>query len=156
MFWTYRELIWILANDIVIQWTHSCFAMVPTFCWSLSWSSTCLAAWSLAKHPPSLSCHLSCQIVLAQIGLAHRIAASQAGCWDQLGPFHLMLGPVVGKKLSAPVGAISSNFPWAGICKHVFFFTYFPWWANGCYSPGLGHLSMAYSFWTCSRFFSAE
>ena len=42
------------------------------------------------------------------------------------------------KILLAPFGAISGIFPWTGKYKILLNVAYFPWWANGPYSPSLG------------------
>ena len=46
---------------------------------------------------------------------------------------------LVGKILLAPFGAISGHFLHGPEkCKKCQNFAYFPWWANGPYSPGVG------------------
>ena len=61
--------------------------------------------------------------MLARCGLVEKKT-----CWPHLGPFQAF-------------------FPWAGNMYKKIYFFYFPWWANGPHSPGLGQRSP----WPCTR-----
>ena len=46
---------------------------------------------------------------------------------------------LVGKNAPGPIwGHLRPFFPWTGKNEKCCFFAYFPWWANGPYSPGVG------------------
>ena len=54
-------------------------------------------------------------------------------------PKMLASSGLVGKSLEGPIwGHPRQFFPWTGKMQKCVLFAYFPWWANGPYSPGVG------------------